>query len=388
LTECWIDEARANKIDNRVIEAIQNGDVMEVSTGLNADYQMEEGVWNDERYVATAINYRPDHLAILPDQRGACSIEDGAGLLRNRAGDFDDDSPEGRLLNYLGETFNKLSHGEKYQELNNALTRTAGEDAWVIEVWDDFFIYMMDGESYYQAYGVNENDEVVLQGAAQRAERQLQYKLSDGTLVGNINQIERMVQTMDRKAIVNKLIENADCPWTEDDRDMLMNLSDEKFKFMTANQEPKDETDEEPKDESPAPESQPETQNVQNQSPPKPMTWNEWLETAPPQFQSALSTLVQNQTAQIEKLVDKIMGSTRNRFSKQYLQNRTLEELEGIAALAEEPTQNASDASVQLPAPLFAGQAEVLQNQQTTQNGDHKEEPLKSPVLNFDDDEK
>jgi hypothetical protein len=37
-------------------------------------------------YNFVARNYRPDHLAILPDQRGACSIEDGCGLNTNRLG--------------------------------------------------------------------------------------------------------------------------------------------------------------------------------------------------------------------------------------------------------------------------------------------------------------
>lgn len=32
---------------------------------------------------AVARNHRPDHLAILPDQVGACSLADGAGLIRN-----------------------------------------------------------------------------------------------------------------------------------------------------------------------------------------------------------------------------------------------------------------------------------------------------------------
>ena len=41
------------------------------------------GDWNGKAYVGIARNYRPDHLAILPDMKGACSIADGAGLCRN-----------------------------------------------------------------------------------------------------------------------------------------------------------------------------------------------------------------------------------------------------------------------------------------------------------------
>ena len=55
---------------------------MEVSTGLFTENVQANGVFGGKAYHAIATNYRPDHLAILPDQIGACSIEDGAGLLR------------------------------------------------------------------------------------------------------------------------------------------------------------------------------------------------------------------------------------------------------------------------------------------------------------------
>lgn len=82
-SEAWIDEAKCNAVDYRVLAAIRNGNVMEVSTGLFTENDTVSGVWNGEQYVAVARNYRPDHLAILPDKIGACSVAKGAGLLRN-----------------------------------------------------------------------------------------------------------------------------------------------------------------------------------------------------------------------------------------------------------------------------------------------------------------
>lgn len=84
--ECWIDPERCASVDNRVLSAIQKNSVVEVSTGLFCDFENEKGVWNGEDYDAIARNIRPDHLAILPDLIGACSIADGAGLCRNVAG--------------------------------------------------------------------------------------------------------------------------------------------------------------------------------------------------------------------------------------------------------------------------------------------------------------
>ncbi|MGD0767072.1 MAG: DUF2213 domain-containing protein [Tepidisphaeraceae bacterium] len=81
--ECWIDPQRAAAVDERVLDAIKNGDVMEVSTGLFTDNEPVSGTFNGRGYVAIARSHLPDHLAILPDQQGACSVEMGAGLCRN-----------------------------------------------------------------------------------------------------------------------------------------------------------------------------------------------------------------------------------------------------------------------------------------------------------------
>lgn len=83
--EAWVEEERADKVDDRIMEAIRNEEMMELSTGVFVDADGDAGEWNGEPYDCIARNYRPDHLAILPDKRGACSIADGAGFIRNRS---------------------------------------------------------------------------------------------------------------------------------------------------------------------------------------------------------------------------------------------------------------------------------------------------------------
>lgn len=70
--EAWIDAERVEQVDERVADAVRLNQKMEVSTGL---YFALEG--------DIARNYQPDHLAILPDLVGACSIADGCGMARN-----------------------------------------------------------------------------------------------------------------------------------------------------------------------------------------------------------------------------------------------------------------------------------------------------------------
>lgn len=78
--EGWFDEELTRRVDNRVYEALVNGKTIEVSTGLFTENVAEQGQYNGRSYDYVARNYVPDHLAVLPDQVGACSLHDGCGL--------------------------------------------------------------------------------------------------------------------------------------------------------------------------------------------------------------------------------------------------------------------------------------------------------------------
>ena len=84
--EGWFDVEALRRVDTRVLAALDAGQPMELSTGLYTDNEeAEEGAnHNGTAYTHVARNYRPDHLAILPDSLGACSIKDGCGLLVNQ----------------------------------------------------------------------------------------------------------------------------------------------------------------------------------------------------------------------------------------------------------------------------------------------------------------
>lgn len=79
--EVWLDTAVANRIDPRIVRTIRNGRAIECSTGLFI-LRGERGADG----VLVAHELRPDHLALLPDEVGACSIRDGCGVAVNRHG--------------------------------------------------------------------------------------------------------------------------------------------------------------------------------------------------------------------------------------------------------------------------------------------------------------
>lgn len=80
--EGWFDVEAVGRADAALLRSLERGDRIEVSTGL---YTTNEPAppgasHNGRQYDFIARDYRPDHLAILPDEVGACSVRDGCGV--------------------------------------------------------------------------------------------------------------------------------------------------------------------------------------------------------------------------------------------------------------------------------------------------------------------
>ena len=83
--EAWIDIARANSMGPsgaHLILSLQAGTPVEVSTAYFRQLVGPGGTFNDVKYGGTALDLKPDHLAILTDTVGACSWKDGCGTPR------------------------------------------------------------------------------------------------------------------------------------------------------------------------------------------------------------------------------------------------------------------------------------------------------------------
>jgi hypothetical protein len=128
IAEAWFDSKQTDKVDNRVTAALNAGQVLELSTGLFLDTKLAENgathEGNSYKYIAT--NYRPDHLAVLPDQTGACSIVDGCGVLNK--GDDDNDPPfVDKILNAINEFAGKGVTMAKKEVIDGLITNC---DCW------------------------------------------------------------------------------------------------------------------------------------------------------------------------------------------------------------------------------------------------------------------
>lgn len=83
--EIWLDVAKAEAVGGLAVQALQrlrNGQPVEVSTGYFRDLVVTNGTIDGEAYTGIARNLRPDHIALLLNETGACSWADGCGTPR------------------------------------------------------------------------------------------------------------------------------------------------------------------------------------------------------------------------------------------------------------------------------------------------------------------
>jgi hypothetical protein len=86
--EAWFDVTalqEAGEDGQLVITNLEAGELTEVSTGYFCDLEPKKGIYQGRVYFGVQHNIKPDHLAILPHEIGACSVADGCGIPRTNA---------------------------------------------------------------------------------------------------------------------------------------------------------------------------------------------------------------------------------------------------------------------------------------------------------------
>ena len=81
--DIWIDIKKAESLGySNILEQFKDGVMMEISTGLYADSKEVKGSFKGVEYNAQIGDIVPDHIALLPNDVGACSVADGCGAMR------------------------------------------------------------------------------------------------------------------------------------------------------------------------------------------------------------------------------------------------------------------------------------------------------------------
>jgi hypothetical protein len=338
--EAWLDEARVKKVDKRVWDAIQNEETLELSTGLMADSDEEAGEWNGEKYNGTLHNYGPDHLAVLPDQVGACSVEDGAGFYRNAKG------VKVSIGRAWTKYFNELCANTLREQMQKAV-RVTGEYRYV-EDWSEeknYLIYSTDkGGLYKQSYVLNGNV-VTLEGEPAEVIRKMVYDPISKSEPKQVQNQNKESPDMDKKKIVDGLIANK--KFEEKDRDVLTALPEDMLERLEKSYQ----------NAGPAPkvEEKPVVQNAEPKA--KPIT----MEDLPEDLRRVVQNGQRIEKEQKDKFISIIFKHPKNTFTKEYLATKDVEELQNLANLA--VTSDEQEKDVQNVMRFnYQGMADPIQN--------------------------
>jgi hypothetical protein len=382
--EAWLDVDAVEKIDERVLEAVRNNQMLELSTGLICKVENTSGEFNEVPYDGIARDYLPDHLAVLPDLVGACSIEDGAGFMRvNDKGDsiivdvtsmddeekqFIQDRSRGVLTCLSEYIANQLSHGD-IRDLIWSKLNDISEDAWIDSIFDNFFIYVDDGKFIRQGYSVQDS-ELELVGSPEEVTRVVEFRRADGTTIA-INSKEI---NMNKKQLVNSLIENTATQWREEDRETLMAMNEDVLEKMNPviNEE---ETNSEENNV-----SSPNTEESSQESETEPQVDNgdETVEQCLANIKNpAVRESIQNGLKALEaekgRYIKLLTDNQQNTFTEEQLKSKSVDELKQLATLA----ANTDEKKQELKAvDNYAGLGEVQSNAVT-------EEPMGTPTPDF-----
>lgn len=376
--EAWFDIEKTGRIDDRITNALEKGAMMEISTGLFTDNEITNGTFEPtgEEYKIIARNYRPDHLAILPDQIGACSIADGGGLLQTNA----------------------LSHSDSRRRLQSSVEERFGEASWVVDVFDNWVVFSTGGKLFRLTY-TKENDMVVLgDGVAEAVIPQTVYRTVDGTLLGNstvtpiFKNPEKTMKTKPAKTTVtnptepasvtntteptktkeeniNSLIENKETSWEESHREFLGQQTDE----FVANAMPAEAA--------PAPPTVPAAPApaVVPTAPVPAATAEEYVNNAPPEVQGMLRRGLLAHNTERQQLIGVILANEQNVFTKEELEATDHDSLVKLSQLARKaPTANQQQAyQPSIPAVNYFGASGAAPAAVTNAGGD--EDVLEMP---------
>lgn len=375
-TEAWIDVAAANRVDKRIIESLEANKPVEVSTGLFTRNEAVDppATFNGKEYTAIARDYAPDHLAILPDMIGACSIEDGAGLLQLNNRDHKMDKID--LAAVMSKTGlcppinNVRSYQEITTELYSLIQARYGYDLHIEGVFDGWFVYCREGKSYKLSYTVTD-EKVSIGDDATEVYREVRYvAVNNGEcLLSVTNNPSTGESDMSKAELIAKLIQNGG--YEEADREILNNFAEDKLQKMVNAITPAP-TQPDPTANANPPQQPPVLKPVET---PRQVSLDEYVANAPPEIQEVLRNGVQAAAARKAQLVQTITNNKNNRFTADYLNTLSLDQLEGIAAIAQGDTQR--------PVANYLGAAVPPTQRVDNSQQAFEEEALPLPTLNF-----
>lgn len=185
-------QAKAHKDGASLVDRLQsavngsNADPIHVSTGLFSSQITANGESRGKKYsrIATGIQY--DHLAILLNERGAGTPDDGVGMFLNSDGSADEievvevnSQAEDRRFEGLTGWINRLigNIDLSFDSIQSALHQGLPEGAWLREVFDRYAVWAdKEGRLWRDDYSISSDGELKWAGSAVEVIRKVSYK--------------------------------------------------------------------------------------------------------------------------------------------------------------------------------------------------------------------
>ncbi len=329
VAEAWFDKSRFAVVPggDRIEAALLSNTKLEVSTGLFVDrVPVQNGQHNGKSYDAKAVNYAPDHLAILLDEPGACSIADGAGLLVNKSTDAKSQADCHPLV------INAMSLDKKVDRVRTAIyaayetqstETTPGIYAYIEDIFSSYVIFSQSKKGEFTTYKQNYevvNEEVTLIGNPMKVTRKVTY-----------TPVVNQATNMKREDLLATL--------GESHKEFVANLSDEQVAALAALKATP----------APAPEAP---------KAPAPVVANSLAElaaNASPVAQAQLNDAIYAAGKMRTDFVEKITTNKKCQFTADELQAWPLSALEKLASLATNAQDEVAPAPVVAPTPFYFG---------------------------------
>tara|TARA_R110002012_G_scaffold118088_1_gene266229 strand:- start:212 stop:1705 length:1494 start_codon:yes stop_codon:yes gene_type:complete len=264
--EIWINISKAEKLNaDYIVDNFESGEIMEVSTGLYSNVELVPGEFEGVPYKGIIRDIRPDHLALLPNEVGACSIEDGCGAMKNNCKCKDKKEntcackePKGvidklnKALKLVGDKLGLNTNKESFSEVKNLVENALSESlnkeyVFILDIYDNSVIYEAENAKgtlvQHKVGYIIDNGSIVLGDDAHEVVRKTEYM----PIKRNDKQINKeSSENMDKEQIIHGLITNSTNTLTEDDKSSLESLDEALLSKLSVNEETEEAPAEEP----------------------------------------------------------------------------------------------------------------------------------------------
>ncbi len=245
--EAWLDIEHLQEVSPETAQQIQEQNALDVSIGVFMEEEIIEGEFNNQEYTAIAHHMQADHLALLPNEVGACSFDDGCGVRTNKhkkggneMKDLTKPSIEQMLV--LGHVINSLTLNEtgfreimsnvqqKLDQLDNNIRMHFLE-----ELFEDHFVYRVHnretGESQFfkRDYEVQQDGSVEFEGDPVEVRKEVSFEALKLKRTKFNNKNKKRMKRNNKPCKVDELIANKATQFTEDYREWLDALEEDQL---------------------------------------------------------------------------------------------------------------------------------------------------------------